>query len=63
MGRMYLNEGWKFTEEFSVDLLTREYDESKLEAIRLPHTCKEVPYHYFDENMYKHLKLLVKRER
>ena len=53
MGRVYLNEGWKFTEEFSVDLLQPGVNETKLVDVRLPHTCKELPYNYFDENDYQ----------
>ena len=55
MRRVYLNEGWKFTEVFSTDLLSPSFDDSKMTAVRLPHTCKELPYSYFDENEYQML--------
>ena len=47
MAKIYLNEEWKFTEEFTEQLTQTEYDESKLEVVRLPHTCKVLPYNYF----------------
>jgi beta-galactosidase len=51
--RIYLNDDWKFTEQFSEDLLARDCEEQGLTPVRLPHTCKEIPFHYFDEHMYQ----------
>jgi len=51
--RVYLNDGWKFTENFTTELLEPTYDETTLAQVRLPHTCKETPYHYFDESVYQ----------
>ncbi len=53
MGRVYLNEGWKFTENYSDALLGESVNENELVEVRLPHTCKELPYNYFDENDYQ----------
>ena len=53
MGRVYLNEGWKFTEDFSVNLFYPSVGEENLVDVRFPHTCKELPYNYFDENDYQ----------
>ena len=30
-----------------------EYPENTLQPVRLPHTCKETPFHYFDESLYQ----------
>ena len=54
MGRVYLNEGWKFTENFSMDILQADIADEKMLSVRLPHTCKELPYNYFDEHEYHH---------
>ena len=51
--RVYLNNDWGFTEKYSEELLQPNYDESVLENVRLPHTCKETPFHYFDEHIYQ----------
>ena len=51
--RVYLNNDWKFTEDYSEKMLADDYDESGLEQVRLPHTCKETPLHYFDEHIYQ----------
>ena len=51
--RLYLNDDWLFTEQFEDNLLTPEYPEGTLQTVRLPHTCKETPFHYFDESIYQ----------
>lgn len=51
--RIYWNEGWKFTENFTPELLEKNYDDAGCTEVRLPHTCKETPYHYFDEGVYQ----------
>ncbi len=53
MGRVYLNDGWKFTEEFSELLFYSGIDDREMIDVRLPHTCKELPYNYFDEKDYQ----------
>lgn len=53
MSRIYLNDGWKFTEEFTEELSKNDYDERELTDVRIPHTCKELPFHYFDESEYQ----------
>lgn len=53
MNRIYLNEEWKFTEHFESALCECDYHGDGLVDVRLPHTCKEVPFHYFDENEYQ----------
>jgi Beta-galactosidase/beta-glucuronidase len=49
--KQYINDGWYFTEEFSEDLL--KTGTKGLKAVRLPHTVKETPLHYFDESEYQ----------
>ncbi len=49
--RVYINNDWYFTEEFSDKLL--EKGTSGMKQVRLPHTVKETPLHYFDENVYQ----------
>ncbi|MCM1048973.1 MAG: glycoside hydrolase family 2 protein [Clostridiales bacterium] len=51
--RIFLNDDWKFTESYSDELLNASYDDSGLCSVRLPHTCKETPFHYFDEHIYQ----------
>ena len=51
MSRIYLNDDWKFTADFDNVFLTA--DNEKLQSVRLPHTCKELPFHYFSENEYQ----------
>ena len=55
MGRIYLNDGWKFTEKFTEELCRPQAETDALTDVRLPHTCKELPFHYFDENAYQML--------
>ena len=49
--RLYLNDDWLFTEQFEDSLMAPEYPENTLQPVRLPHTCKETPFHYFDESL------------
>ena len=51
--RLYLNDDWLFTEQFEDSLAAPEYLENTLQPVRLPHTCKETPFHYFDESLYQ----------
>ena len=51
--RLYLNDDWLFTEQFEDSLAAPEYPENTLQPVRLPHTCKETPFHYFDESIYQ----------
>lgn len=62
-----LNDNWRFTEQFTEDLLLPEFDESGMMQVRLPHTVKETPLHYFDEHCYQFIsgyrkKFTAKRE-
>ena len=50
--RIYLNDGWGFTKEYTEELLGDKYS-GKLEEVRLPHTVVETPYNYFDESIYQ----------
>lgn len=51
--RIYINNGWKFAEQFKEEMTQPHYDDSGMQQVRLPHTCKEIPFHYFDERMYQ----------
>ena len=50
--RIALNRGWEFTENYTEGFLRGEAGED-ISLVELPHTCKEVPYHYFDESIYQ----------
>ena len=51
--RIYLNNDWKFAEQFEASMTEAAYDDSAMQNVRLPHTCKETPLHYFDEHCYQ----------
>lgn len=51
--KLYLNNHWKFTENYTDQLLQLTYLQQDLETIRLPHTCKEISYNYCDEESYQ----------
>ena len=46
-----LNNGWEFTRQFSEEFLHGGGED--VTAVRLPHTCAETPYDYFDESVYQ----------
>lgn len=49
--KKYINNHWIFTEHYSPELHKPGF--TKGLKVRLPHTCKETPFHYFDENLYQ----------
>lgn len=51
--RIYLNNGWKFQEVFETAMTESGFDTSKMQEVRIPHTVKETPLHYFDEHVYQ----------
>ena len=42
--RFYLNNDWYFSEN---------WDDPDFRKVRIPHTCKELPFHYFSEQEYQ----------
>ena len=49
--KISLNNEWGFTKQFDTAFLSWERDAD--ETVRLPHSCAEMPYHYFDESIYQ----------
>ncbi len=45
-----LNNNWEFTSQWTNEFLNGR---GEVEAVRLPHTCKVIPYDYFDEGIYQ----------
>ncbi len=50
---MDLNNEWKYSESFEEQMLNKDYDDSMMEQIRLPHTNRLLTYHYIDEKEYQ----------
>lgn len=48
-----LNFGWKYSPEFTEDMIQISFDDSKFQTIDIPHTNKELPLNYFDEKSYQ----------
>ena len=48
-----LNFGWKYSESFTEEMIKPSYKDSDFRVVDIPHTCKEIPYNYFDEEMYQ----------
>lgn len=46
--RIYWNDDWGFTTQFSDHLVTDEFDQGSLERVRIPHAVAMTPYHYYD---------------
>lgn len=51
--RIYLNNDWRFASKFNEELLDGTLDPNEMEIVRLPHSCVETPYNYFDESIYQ----------
>lgn len=50
--RIYLNNDWQFTPEYTDKLLAQDFS-GELTPVRIPHTVKELPFHYFSEKEYQ----------
>ena len=53
--RIYLNNDWRFTERFDEKMIGGDFSGIEFSDIRIPHTVKELPFHYFDEKEYQML--------
>ena len=61
--RIYWNDGWKFKETYENQMRETAYQDDAWEDVRLPHTCKETPFHYFDESSYQMVKTFFRTGR
>ena len=50
---LHWNDDWLFTPEFTPDLCEENYYGPPLQAVRLPHTVKTLPYNYCSEQDYQ----------
>ena len=50
---LHWNDDWLFTPEFTPDLCEENYYGPPLQAVRLPHTVKPLPYNYCSEQDYQ----------
>jgi beta-galactosidase len=46
-------QNWQFVNTFEEQYVRADCDESHFTEVQLPHTVKELPYHYFDEKVYQ----------
>ena len=53
MERIYLNDGWKYSDRWQMKMTQPDYDYSEFEDVRLPHTVAVTPINYFDESIYQ----------
>ena len=53
MERIYLNNDWQFSEVFDEAMIRADFKADGMTAVRIPHTCRELPYNYFDEKEYQ----------
>lgn len=51
--RIYLDNEWYFNDSFQADMIKTEYDFTADMPVRIPHTVRETPLHYFDEQEYQ----------
>ena len=51
--RIYLDRDWLFAENFDEKMISEAFPEGDFTKVCIPHTVKELPYHYFDEHAYQ----------
>ena len=49
--RIYLDRKWRFNPTFDEEMIDKLMEQSEL--VNIPHTVKETPFSYFDENIYQ----------
>lgn len=59
MSKIYLNDSWQFSPQFDEKYFDTDYSSDMLE-VRIPHSCTEVPYNHFSENIYQMLSVYRK---
>ena len=52
-GRIYIDRNWKYNGEFSDEMISMDYDDSVMKDVTVPHSVCEMPFHYFDEDIYQ----------
>ena len=56
-----LNFDWKYSPEFSEEMIKKSYDDSSFETVHIPHANKELPLNYFDEQSYQFISCYRKK--
>ena len=51
--KIAINNDWLFSECITEEMKSITYDDSAMTSVRIPHTCQETPYNYFDEAIYQ----------
>ncbi len=49
--KVFLDRDWLFWEKFQDEMIKSKMDGGT--SVTIPHTCRETPFHYFDESMYQ----------
>lgn len=52
-----INRNWRFSPQRVANGTARDFDDSKLERVTIPHTNKRLPWHGFDEKSYQFVSL------
>ncbi len=48
-----LNHDWYYCEGFKKEYLSKDFDETFSKLVNIPHTMKEIPYNYFNDEIYQ----------
>ena len=59
--KIYLNNDWMFKEVYEDAMKDSSYDTGSMTRVRIPHTVKETPLHYFDEHEYQMVSGYIKK--
>lgn len=51
--RVYINNDWLFADHYGEEMKNLDFTGEGMLPVRLPHTVKELPFHYFDEGLYQ----------
>ena len=55
-----IDDKWGFIDTFDDSLISGDYSSFDVLNVRIPHTVKELPFHYFDEHEYQMVSAYVR---
>lgn len=59
--KIYINDDWLYAPMYREEMTKECYEDAAMEKVRIPHTNKELPYHYFDESLYQFISCYRKK--
>ncbi len=60
---LYLNNDWKYSDEFKDAMIQPDYQDTDMANVRIPHTVSVTPFNYFNDEIYQKVTCYRKKFR